>query len=75
MRKNVLSFALTSMLMSICVQMEAQQPQGSADAIPPGFNRAYFDETASAEEIVRRNPDMLKFNENGALMINGRELD
>ena len=75
MRKNVLSFVLISILMSLCVPMEAQQPQSPADAIPPGFNRAYFDETASAEEIVRRNPDMLKFNENGVLMINGRELD
>ena len=75
MRKNVLSFVLTSMLMSICVPMRAQQPQSSVDSIPPGFNRAYFDETASAEEIVRRNPDMLKFNENGVWMINGRELD
>ncbi len=74
MRKDILSFALTSMLMSICVQMEAQQPQGSADAIPPGFNRAYFDETASAEEVIRRNPDAIKFNDNGALMLHGREV-
>ena len=74
MKKNVLSFALTSMLMSICVQMEAQQPQSSADAIPPGFNRAYFDETASAEEVIRRNPDAIKFNDNGVLMLHGREV-
>ena len=74
MRKDILSFALTSMLMSICVQMEAQQPQGSADAIPPGFNRAYFDETASAEEVIRRNPDAIKFNDNGVLMLHGREV-
>ena len=74
MRKNVLSFALTSMLMSLCVPMEAQQPQSSADAIPPGFNRAYFDETASAEEVIRRNPDAIKFNDNGVLMLHGREV-
>ena len=74
MRKNVLSFALTSMLMSLCVSMGAQQPQSSADAIPPGFNRAYFDETASAEEVIRRNPDAIKFNDNGVLMLHGREV-
>jgi hypothetical protein len=75
MRKNVLSFVLISILMSLCVPMEAQQPQSSADAIPPGFNRAYFDETASAEEVIRRNPDAMKFNENGVLMINGKEVN
>ena len=74
MRKTVLLLALTSMLMSLCVSMGAQQPQGSADAIPPGFNRAYFDETASAEEVIRRNPDAIKFNDNGVLMLHGREV-
>lgn len=74
MRKSVHLLALTSMMMSFCVTISAQQPQSSADALPPGFNRAYFDETASAEEVIRRNPDAMKFNENGVLMINGKEL-
>ena len=74
MRKNVLLFVLTSMMMSICVSISAQQPHSSADAIPPGFNRAYFDETASAEEVIRRNPDAMKFNDNGVLMLHGREV-
>lgn len=74
MRKSVHLLALTSMMMSFCVTISAQQPQSSADALPPGFNRAYFDETASAEEVIRRNPDAMKFNENGVLMINGREV-
>ncbi|MBR4594217.1 MAG: hypothetical protein IKO33_06535 [Bacteroidaceae bacterium] len=74
MRKSVHLLALTSMMMSFCVTISAQQPQSSADALPPGFNRAYFDETASAEEVIRRNPDAMKFNENGVLMINGKEV-
>lgn len=74
MRKSVHLLALTSMMMSFCVTISAQQPQSSADALPPGFNRAYFDETASAKEVIRRNPDAMKFNENGVLMINGREV-
>lgn len=74
MRKSVHLLALTSMMMSFCVTISAQQPQSSADALPPGFNRAYFDETASAEEVIRRNPDAMKFNENGVLMINGMEV-
>ena len=75
MRKNVLLLALTSMMMSICFKANAQQPQNSNDALPPGFNRAYFDETASAEDVIRRNPDAMKFNENGVLMINGKEVN
>ena len=74
MRKKVLLLALTSMMMSFCVTISAQQPQSSANALPPGFNSAYFDETASAEEVIRRNPDVMKFNENGVLMINGKEV-
>ena len=74
MRKSVHLLALTSMMMSFCVTLSAQQPPSSADALPPGFNRAYFDETASAEEVIRRNPDAMKFNENGVLMINGKEV-
>ena len=74
MRKSVHLLALTSMMMSFCVTISAQQPQSSADALLPGFNRAYFDETASAEEVIRRNPDAMKFNENGVLMINGKEV-
>lgn len=74
MRKSVHLLALTSIMMSFCVTISAQQPQSSADALPPGFNRAYFDETASAEEVIRRNPDAMKFNENGVLMINGKEV-
>ena len=74
MRKSVHLLALTSMMMSFCVTISAQQPQSSADALPPGFNRAYFDETASAKEVIRRNPDAMKFNENGVLMINGKEV-
>ena len=74
MRKSVHLLALTSMMMSFCITISAQQPQSSADALPPGFNRAYFDETASADEVIRRNPDAMKFNDNGVLMINGREV-
>jgi hypothetical protein len=74
MRKSVHLLALTSLMMSFCVTISAQQPQSSADALPLGFNRAYFDDTASAEEVIRRNPDAMKFNENGVLMINGREV-
>lgn len=74
MRNRILSFVLTSLLMSLCIPMCAQQPQDSVDALPPGFNRAYYDEKASAEEVVRRNPDAWKFNENGVLVINGKEV-
>lgn len=74
MRKKVLLLVLTSIIMTISFTAKAQQPQNSADALPPGFNRAYFDETASADEIIRRNPDAMKFNDNGVLMINGKEV-
>ncbi len=74
MRKSFRLIALTSMIMSFCVTISAQQPQSSADALPSGFNRAYFDETASAEEVIRRNPDAIKFNDNGVLMLHGREV-
>ena len=74
MRKKVLSFALTSMLMSLCIPMCAQQPQESVDSKQPFFNRAYYDENATAEEVIRRNPDAWKFNENGVLVINGKEV-
>ncbi|MBO7049466.1 MAG: hypothetical protein J6W42_02495 [Bacteroidaceae bacterium] len=74
MRNRILSFVLTPLLMSLCIPMCAQQPQDSVDALPPGFNRAYYDEKASAEEVVRRNPDAWKFNENGVLVINGKEV-
>ncbi|MBQ0095617.1 MAG: hypothetical protein KBT49_07540 [Bacteroidetes bacterium] len=74
MRTRVISFVLTSLLMSLCIPMCAQQPQDSVDALPPGFNRAFYDEKASAEEVIRRNPSAWKINDNGILEVNGKEV-
>lgn len=74
MRKNVLLFVMASILMSLCIPMSAQQPQDSAHSVHPFFNRAIFDETASPEEIVRNNPDLIQFNENGTLVLHGKEV-
>ncbi len=74
MRNRILSFVLTSLLMSLCIPMCAQQPQDSVDALPPGFNRAFYDEKASAEEVIRRNPGAWKINDNGLLEVNGKEV-
>ena len=54
--------------------MFAQQTQDSVDALPPGFNRALYDGNATAEEIIRSNPDAWKINDKGILMVNGKEV-
>ena len=38
------------------------------------FNSALYDEKASAEEVIRRNPDVWKINDNGVLEVNGKEV-
>ena len=75
MRNRTLQLALTSMMMSFCVTISAQQPQSFADSIPSGFNSILIDENATAEEIIRRNPDFMRFNENGVLMVRGKEVN
>ena len=75
MRNRILLLALTSMMMSFCVTISAQQPQSFADSIPSGFNSILIDENATAEEIIRRNPDFMRFNENGVLMVRGKEVN
>lgn len=74
MRNRVLSFVLTSLLMSLCIPMCAQQPQYSALSVHPFFNRAIYDETASPEEIIHNNPDLIQFNEKGTLVLHGKEV-
>lgn len=74
MRRSIHLFALASMMIIICVPIGAQQQQGSAGAKQPVFGYALYDETASAEEIIRRNPDAMKLNENGVFTIYGKEV-
>ena len=38
------------------------------------FDSALYDEKASAEEVIRRNPDAWKINDNGVLEVNGKEV-
>ena len=38
------------------------------------FNSALYDEKASAEEVIRRNPGAWKINDNGVLEVNGKEV-
>ena len=74
MRNRVLSLVLTSVLLSLCISTSAQQPQDSALSVHPFFNRAIYDETASPEEIIHNNPDLIQFNEKGTLVLHGKEV-
>lgn len=38
------------------------------------FDYVFYDENASAEEVVRRNPDAWKINDNGVLVVHGKEV-
>ena len=38
------------------------------------FDYVFYDEKASAEEVVRRNPDAWKINDNGVLVVHGKEV-
>ena len=67
-------FTLTSILMSLCILVCAQQPQDPAHSVHPFFNRAIYDGTASPKDIVRNNPNLIQFNENGTLVLYGKEV-
>ena len=74
MKNRNLSFVLTSMLLLLCIPTSAQQLQDSALSVHPFFNRTIYDETASPEEIIHNNPDLIQFNEKGTLVLHGKEV-
>ncbi len=75
MRKSVLIFVMTSLLLSLCNTASAQQPNSPVDSqLPPNISAITINENASAEDVIRRNPDFMKFNDNGVLIMNGKEV-
>lgn len=75
MRKSFLIFVMTSLLLSHCITASAQQPDSPVDSqLPPNISAITINENASAEDVIRRNPDFMKFNDNGVLIMNGKEV-
>ena len=72
MRKNLRLFVMTSMLLSLCIPMCAQQPQDTVDSKQPVFNSTTFDETMSLEDIIKL-PDV-EIDSAGNLTVNGKNI-
>lgn len=81
MRKKVLLFALTSILMSLCITTNAHESviayleDGNSHSDSIYFNSAKFDgdEFKTAEDLVRKIPGAEMKND-GSIMINGKSI-
>ena len=81
MRKKVILFALTSLLMSLCIITNAHESvithleAGNSHSDSIYFNSAKFDgdEFKTAEDLVRKIPGAEMKND-GSIMINGKSI-